>query len=232
MTTDGGTPASAGRVTAILGGTFDPIHAGHIHASRIARDALDTPSVTLLLAARPSHRSAHAGVEHRWRMLELVAETDASLIPSDVEVSRPGPSYTVDTLADVAGDDPLVWLIGRDALEDIHSWRQVERLASLCHLLVLDRPGGARTRPTAPVGFRFVEDARQLAARSSGGLAWLTDPMLDISASQVRRLIARGEDAGALLTAEVWSYIRAHGLYAPGSEARVPEGRRQSRQSP
>ncbi len=210
MTADGRACA-----VAILGGTFDPVHAGHIHAARAARDALGTPSVTLLPAARPSHRSAHASIEHRWRMLELVAETDPTLVPSDAEISRPGPSYTVDTLADAVGEGPLVWLIGRDALADIDSWHDVERLASLCHLLVLDRPGESRPRPAAPPGFDLVGDAGQLAARTSGGLAWLTNPMLDISASQVRRMIAKGEDASTLLTDEVWSYIRAHGLYAP-----------------
>lgn len=217
MTTDGGTRPPEGRVMAILGGTFDPVHAGHIHAARAARDALNTPSVTLLPAARPSHRSAQASVGHRWRMLELVAEVDASLVLSDAEISRPGPSYTVDTLADLVGENPLVWLIGRDALQDIGSWHQVERLSSLCHLLVLDRPGETRSRPAAPPGFHQVEDARRLAVRASGGLAWLADSMLDISASQVRRMIDRGEDASALLTGEVWSYIRTHGLYAPRS---------------
>ena len=220
MTTDGRTRPSGKKVMAILGGTFDPVHAGHIHAARAARDALGTPSVTLMLAARPSHRSAQASVEHRWRMLELVAETDPSLVPSDAEISRPGPSYTVDTLAQAAGRGPLVWLIGRDALQDIDSWHHVEQLASLCHLLVLDRPGDARPRPAAPPGFRLVDDAGQLAERPSGGLAWLADSMLDISASQVRRMIAGGKDVSALLTDEVWSYIRAHGLYGPRSKPR------------
>lgn len=214
MTTDDGTLPSGETVMAILGGTFDPIHAGHIHAARSARDALDTPSVTLMLAARPSHRSAEASVAHRWRMLELVAETDPSLVPSDVEISRPGPSYTVDTLDQTAGRGPLVWLIGRDALQDIDSWHRVERLASLCHLLVLDRPGAARARPPVPTGFRLVDDAGQLAERPSGGLAWLADSMLDVSASQVRQMIAGGQDVSTLLTDEVWSYIRAQGLYA------------------
>ena len=220
MTTDDRTRPSGECVMAILGGTFDPGHAGHIHAARSARDALDTPSVTLMLAARPSHRSAEASVEHRWRMLELVAEADPSLVPSDVEISRPGPSYTVDTLDHAAGRGPLVWLIGRDALQDIDSWHRVERLASLCHLLVLDRPGTARARPPAPPGFRLVDDAGKLAQRPSGGLAWLADSMLDISASRVRQMIARGQDVSSLLTDEVWSYIRAHGLYAPRSQPR------------
>ena len=213
------TPHSPGRagVVAILGGTFDPVHAGHIHAARAARDALGTPSVALLLAARPPHRSAQASVEHRWRMLELVAEAEPTLVPSDLQVSRPGPSYTVDTLADMVGGSPLVWLIGRDALADIDSWHDVARLASLCHLLVLDRPGEGRPRPDAPRGFDLVDDAGQLAARSCASLAWLSDPMLDVSASQVRRMIVRGQDASTLLTDEVWSYIRAHGLYAQKS---------------
>ncbi|MDE0036136.1 MAG: nicotinate (nicotinamide) nucleotide adenylyltransferase [Gammaproteobacteria bacterium] len=199
---------------AILGGTFDPVHLGHLHAARRARAALGVPDVTLLLAARPGHRAApRAGTRDRWRMLRLATRRDAGLLASDLEVVRPGPSYTVDSLSGLRGGDPLVWLIGRDALADVPSWHRAGELASLCHLLVLDRPGVNGFGPPVPQGFERLDDIAHLAERPSGGLYCLPNAMLDISASQIRRMIAEGGDASALLPCDVWTYIWQRGLY-------------------
>ena len=198
---------------AILGGTFDPVHLGHLHAARRARAALEIPDVTLLLAARPGHRAAPlAGIRDRWRMLRLATRRDAGLLASDVEVVRPGPSYTVDTLGDLQDGKPLVWLIGRDALADVPSWHRADELASLCHFVVLDRPG-VDGEPPVPRGFERVDGLAPLVERPSGGLYRLPDAMLGISASQVRRVIAEGGDASALLPSDVWTYIWERGLY-------------------
>ena len=208
---------------AILGGTFDPVHRGHVHAGRCARAALKTADVTLLLAARPGHRGRpEASIEKRWRMLQLATADDPGLVASDLEISRPGPSYTVDTLALVKGTEPLVWLIGRDALADVPSWHRSRELASFCHLLVLDRPGGGRGPPFVPEGFERVDDVAVLAHRPSGGLHCLADAMPDVSASRVRQTIAGGGDAGALLPPDVWSYIKEQGLYRFGAVDREP----------
>ena len=199
---------------AILGGTFDPVHLGHLHAARRARLALRIPDVTLLLAARPGHRDApRAGVRDRWRMLRLATGTDAGLLASDLEVVRPGPSYTVDSLSELGGGEPLVWLIGRDALADVPSWHRAEELASLCHFLVLDRPGMNGSGPPVPRGFERVDDLKHLLERPSGALHCLPNAMLDVSASKVRRMIAAGGDASALLPPDVWTYIWERGLY-------------------
>ncbi|MCY3623668.1 MAG: nicotinate (nicotinamide) nucleotide adenylyltransferase [Gammaproteobacteria bacterium] len=202
---------------AILGGTFDPVHLGHLHAARRARLALGIPHVTLLLAARPVHRAAPlAGIRDRWRMLRLATRQEAGLLASDLEVGRPGPSYTVDSLGDLHGGEPLVWLIGRDALADVPSWHRADRLASLCHFVVLDRPGVGACEPFVPRGFERVHDLARLDERPSGGLYCLPNAMLSISASQVRRMIAQGGDASALLPCDVWTYIWEQGLYKPG----------------
>ena len=199
---------------AILGGTFDPVHLGHLHAARRARAALKVPCVTLLLAARPGHRAAPlAGVRDRWRMLHLATRQDAGLRASDLEVVRPGPSYTVDSLSDVGGGEPVVWLIGRDALVDVPSWHRAGELASLCHFVVLDRPGVDGSRTFVPPGFERVDDVAHLIERPSGGLYCLPNAMLGISASEVRRKIAAGDDASALLPPDVWTYIWEQGLY-------------------
>lgn len=199
---------------AILGGTFDPVHLGHLHAARRARAALGIPRVTLLLAARPGHRAAPlAGVRDRWRMLHLATRQDAGLLASDLEIVRPGPSYTVESLCDLGGGEPLVWLIGRDALADVPSWHRADELAALCHFVVLDRPGVDAAEPVVPPGFGRVDDVAHLALRPSGGLYCLPNAMLGISASQVRRMIAGGGDASALLPCDVWTYIWEQGLY-------------------
>lgn len=199
---------------AILGGTFDPVHHGHLHAARHARAALGIPNVTLLLAARPGHRAEPlAGVHDRWQMLRLATGQDSELLASDLEILRPGPSYTVDSLNELRGVEPLAWLIGRDALADVPAWHRAGDLASLCHLVVLERPGHHRDAPFVPRGFEIVDTVSDLVERPGGGLYCLPNAMLDISASQVRRIVAEGGDAGALLPSDVWTYIWQHGLY-------------------
>ena len=217
---------------AILGGTFDPVHLGHLHAARRARAALEIPDVTLLLAARPGHRAAPlADVCDRWRMLRLATRQEAGLLASDLEIVRPGPSYTVDSLGDLQDGEPLVWLIGRDALADVPSWHRAGELASLCHFVVLDRPGFDGDEPLVPRGFERFDDLALLVERRSGGLYRLPNAMLGVSASQVRRMIAAGGDASALLPSDVWTYISTRGLYrfpgVEGGETNLEEGCRQ-----
>lgn len=199
---------------AILGGTFDPVHRGHLHAAGAGRETLDGAAVTLLLAARPWHRAEpSASIEHRWRMLCLAAAQAPWLRPSDQEVRRKRPSYTVEVLAEIDADEPLVWLIGRDALSAIPTWHRAADLPRLCHLLVFDRPGAERSEPLVPDGFRCAATAEELSWHRAGGIHFAAAPMLDISATEVRRAVAGGGQPDALLTAPVWAYIRRHGLY-------------------
>ena len=230
---------------AILGGTFDPVHRGHLDAALAAGAALGVARVTLLLAARPWHREAPgASVADRWAMLRLaVADANARHLPAAADAparcqtashrarvptlvacgrerDRAGPSYTVSTLAEMAGDEPLVWLLGDDALAGIHTWHRADELATLCHLLVFARCASSTPPPAGPPGFHRVDCARELGRRRSGGIHYLPAAMLDISATAVRARIARREDASALLSPRVWAYIRRQGLYG----ARVAGG--------
>ena len=234
---------------AILGGTFDPVHRGHLDAALAAGAALGVAHVTLLLAARPWHRAApDASVADRWAMLRLaVADANARRLPAPADAARcqtasrgarvptlaacgrerdrPGPSYTVSTLAEMAGEDPLVWLLGDDALAGIHSWHRADELATLCHLLVFARDASSTPRPALPPGFHAVDCARELGRRRSGGIHYLSAAMLDISATAVRARIARREDASALLSPRVWAYIRRQGLYGAAGRRCAPAGR-------
>ena len=147
-------------------------------------------------------------------MLELAAAGKGFAV-SRLEIDRPGPSYAVDTLRELGASDSVVWCIGGDALDALGTWHRAEQLPSLCNLLVFERPGSARA--SAPHGFEIVDAAADLAVRRSGSVHFLRAPMLDISATAVRNAIAAGEGAGALLTREVWDYIRRNGLYGVGS---------------
>lgn len=196
---------------AILGGTFDPVHVGHLHGARAVRRELGLDSVTLVLSARPPHRSAAASAEDRWRMLQIAAADDAGIEASDLELRRRGPSYSIDTIeAFRARGETVVWILGSDGLDAFRTWHEYEAFAAACHLAVLARPPAA---VTALPGFREAGDAAALAGQDTGLLFRARTPMLDVSATGVRASIARGEDASGLLTPAVWNYIRNRGLY-------------------
>ena len=200
------------KVRAFLGGTFDPVHIGHLHAARSVGNALGVSSVTLVLAARPPHRAPLASDADRWEMLRRAVSGDATLGASDVELRRGGPSYSIDTIESFGDGDAIVWIVGSDGLDTFPTWHRYLAFARRCHIVVVVRPGTA----VAPLpGFRQVDDPACLA-RSERGCLWvLATPMLDVSATGIRQILADGGDASALLPSPVWTYIRQRGLYHP-----------------
>ncbi len=203
---------------AFLGGTFDPVHKGHLHAARAAAQALACP-VRLVLSAEPPHRQRpEASAQRRWAMLELACAAEAGLDADDVELRRGGPSYTVDTLKALRlrhGDAPLSWIIGTDAFNEIHAWRQWRSVLDFGHLLVLPRPGAELKG--AALKLYLERRCPDLEQRPAGGIRLLDEAMLPVSASAVRALIATEGDAGHLLPEGVNHYIRRHGLYVRGA---------------
>ena len=143
---------------------------------------------------------------------------------SDRDLVRPGPSYTVDTLAEMVDERPLVWFLGRDALAGIHTWRCVEELPALCHLLVFNRLGETSDTQSHPLGFQRLANAQELRCRPSGGVHHVAAAMTSISATQVRRRLVDGADADALLSPRVWAYIRERALYAEPDQPRAARG--------
>ena len=131
----------------LFGGTFDPVHRGHLHAALSVCEALGIDEIRLILSARPSHRKTPgATISQRWDMLCLACASDPRLRPDDREIRRARPSFTVDTLAELRAEhprEPLVWVIGSDAYALLPSWYRWQRVLELCHLLVLNRPGHA-----------------------------------------------------------------------------------------
>jgi nicotinate-nucleotide adenylyltransferase len=202
-----------------LGGTFDPIHNGHLHAARTAATVLRLDRVALILAARPGHRVAHATIAQRWQMLELAVAGDATLCADDREIRRSAASYTVDTLMELReewGREPsFVWLLGWDAYRELPSWNRWEELLSLSHLGVLRRPGGSTE--LSPLMAQFTRaheaDATRLRAQPAGLVTLITASMLPISATAVRAKLSRREDVADLLPSGVRTYINDHHLY-------------------
>jgi len=218
----------------LYGGTFDPVHEGHLAIARAAAQALDAP-VYLLPAADPPHRAPPgASAQQRALMLDLAVGCDSRLRVDRRELQREGPSFTIDTLAEVrdeiGADEPLVWIMGLDSLRQLDEWRDWRRIFDFAHVLGAERPGTrvdeAWLLEQAPVVHaelapRWREPAA-LATAAAGGYAPLSiRPLRAESATEVRRRIAAGGDWQALLPAPVARYIREQGLYGCGSGAGV-----------
>ncbi|MBS0313769.1 MAG: nicotinate-nucleotide adenylyltransferase [Proteobacteria bacterium] len=212
----------------LFGGTFDPVHCGHLRVALAAAQALALPEVRLIPSRTPVHRpQPGATAEQRLAMLRLAVADDATgtLRVDDRELRRHTPSYTVPTLealrAEVGAERALVWLLGADAFGGLMSWHRWPALFDLAHLVVLNRPGSPaealRTPALAPVWQgRLNDDLGVLRTQPHGALCFLEVAPQDISATAIRNLIAGGAPdtaLAALLPPAVLAYIRAHHLY-------------------
>lgn len=210
------------RPIGIFGGTFDPVHFGHLRPALEALEALALAEVRFVPAGVPPHRPAPAvDGERRAAMLELALRGQPAMRVDRRELERPRPSYMVDTLASLRvelDDVPLCLLLGSDAFLGLASWHRWQELIGLAHLVVLHRPGwsAAQAADAAPgrlLAEHGVGEAAALAARPCGGVLLQPVTQLDISATALRDLLAAGGDPRYLLPDAVSDYIRAHGLY-------------------
>ena len=203
------------RPIGILGGTFDPVHYGHL---RIALEALE--ALRLLPARRPPHRDTPgASPEQRLTLLRLAVSDQPGFVIDERELRRDGPSYMVDTLTSLRAEHPatpLCLLVGSDAFAELPRWSRWSRLFELAHLVVLSRPGD---RPGPAPELRAEMDARRLAEskalneQPAGGI-WFQDVTpLAISATRIRQLLATGRSPRYLLPDPVHEYILSRGLY-------------------
>ncbi|MGD8830050.1 MAG: nicotinate-nucleotide adenylyltransferase [Pseudomonadales bacterium] len=201
----------------LFGGTFDPVHLGHLHAAAAVCRSIPVAEVRLVLSARPSHRDpTSASTADRWAMLCLACADDPRLIPDDREMLRDGPSYTVDTLRAVRAEAPsasIVWVLGSDAFALLPTWHRWREVLTLANLVVLARPGAFPDLD--PDMQRLLETHRveSLAGCHEGGILVLQDAMEEIAAADVRRRLAAGRSVRQLLPEPVANYIRTHHLY-------------------
>ena len=190
--------------TGVLGGTFDPVHFGHIAVALQCREKLELAEVRLIPSFQPPHREPPlAPPEDRLAMTALALEGEPGLVLDDVEVRRGGMSYTVDTLLQLraSGLGRLVLLLGYDAAADLASWNRAADIPTLAEVVVFNRAGSGRDgfRGALPAGTTVVE---------------VESP--EISATDVRERLAAGIDASPMLSASVLAYIKERGLYRGG----------------
>lgn len=208
------------------GGTFDPVHNGHVAIACTARDVLHA-DVALLPARDPPHKAlTGADAEQRARMLELAIVGEPGLAVDRRELRRAGPSYSIDTLgelrAELGADTPLAWLVGSDSLRQLHTWHRWRELFERAHLLVVQRPGADidadALRDAAPEVAALVEQRQRppeaLEETPHGGIAMLPLPGLrPESSTRLRRRIASGAAWVDWVPPAVAGYIVRHGLY-------------------
>ena len=200
----------------VLGGTFDPVHAGHIFVAEEARIRLSLDRVLFVPAGNPwlkTDREITPAVD-RIEMVRLAIAKHEHFELSTVEVDRGGPSFTVDTLDELRQEKAyteLYLLMGLDSFVELPLWKDAERLVTLCRLVVVPRYGTSLPE--------LGEVARKLGGMSAENVVILDSPMIGISSSGIRDRVSRGLPIDYLVPGEVERYIIAHGLYRAAGDA-------------
>jgi nicotinate-nucleotide adenylyltransferase len=223
----GPTGASSTRV-GVLGGSFDPVHLGHVAIAEIVRETFGLGGVLFVPCAVPPHKPGRrlAAAEDRLRMLELALRDRPGLDASDVELERGGVSYTIDTLREVAASDTRVpvFILGMDALRELPTWHRWDELVDEFDIVAVDRPwrGEAARGPFEP---RLAERVTPIAAAPGAGITALARPAtagrifrvtlepIPISASEIRARARRGLPLAGLVPPAVARYIQRSRLY-------------------
>jgi len=193
----------------IMGGTFDPIHYGHLVTAETARDILGLEKVIFVPAGKPPHKKGYRVTQayQRLKMVELAINTNPYFEASDTEIRRPGYSYTVDTVLEfhnLYGDrKKLFFITGADAILEILTWRDVERIFDYCSFIAATRPG---------VSLKGLEEFKtKLGSRAE--ILLLEVPALAISSTDIRSRVQKKRSIRYLLPDEVREYINEHHLY-------------------
>lgn len=191
----------------LIGGTFDPIHVGHLVIADRAREQLDLDQVIFLPAGLPPHKQyeQHTRIRHRLAMLDLAITGMREFVLSDRDIRPDRPSYTVELLREFRHDNPdteFVFIIGGDSLRDFPTWHDPGGIISLAKLGVANRPDVA-----------IPESVFQQVPGLAGAVLPIESPLLDISATDLRNRLANGNSVRYLMPDAVIAYIRLHSLY-------------------
>lgn len=203
----------AGMRVGVLGGTFDPPHLGHLILAQEAHHALGLTQVLFVPAGEPWRKAGRelSAPEDRLAMLRLAVADNPAFAVSTAEVDRPGPSYTAETLAELAAqlgsETELYFIMGADSLGDFANWHEPRRILELARLAVAERS------PLGGEGFE-EEIPTELAEALRGRVVWLTMPLIAISASAVRQRVRQGLPIRYWVPDAVEQYVRRRGLYA------------------
>jgi nicotinate-nucleotide adenylyltransferase len=216
----------------LFGGTYNPIHFGHLRVATEVREAFDLDRIVLIPAARPPHKSSDDLIPsaERLQMLHLAVDNDPDLEISDVELRRTGPSYTVDTLAHfqsrLDSSSRLFLIMGLDAILEIDTWKSYRRLLAGVPLIIISRPdplyrsvtdGWQRLehylKTVVSPGYAFSDAENAFVANDMAPIYLLTVSALDISSTRIRKLVQSGLSIRYLVPDSVADYIAAKGLY-------------------
>jgi len=209
------------RSVGILGGTFNPPHLGHLALARYAREELALERVVLMPAHLPPHKSAtqDPGAQHRLNMCRLAVEGEPRVSVCSLEIDRPGPSYTVDTLSAIHASHPdaeLTFIVGADIARTLPAWREPAKVLELARVAVGARAGASDEEVLETVAALSRSPEGGGVPRSQpcdGEVRLLRMPIVEVSSSIVRERVARGENVEQLVGPAVARYISEHGLY-------------------
>ena len=210
----------------ILGGTFDPIHNGHLRLAQEVLEQCNLAEIRFIPSGTPPHRGApYASAPHRLNMVRAALLGNASFTLDEREIYRADPCYTVDTLRalriEIGAQRPLCLLMGGDAFLLLHTWHEWDKLFELAHIIVVQRPGlplgnaiatadpALRQQYTA----RLAPSPRVLHESPAGAVVVLDMPLLEISATDIRKRCADKKNIHYLLPDTVANYIQSHNLY-------------------
>ncbi len=209
-------PAPQRRRVGVMGGTFDPVHHGHLVAASEVQSWFGLDEVVFVPTGQPWQKDDRevTPAEHRYLMTVIATASNPRFSVSRVDIDREGPTYTIDTLRDLrarAPDDELFFITGADALAQILTWRDHDEIFALAHFVGCTRPGHRL-------------DARELAGLPEDRLALVEIPALAISSTDCRTRVANGEPVWYLVPDGVVQYINKHGLYGGGPRAVAGDG--------
>lgn len=209
----------------LLGGTFDPVHFGHLRMAQELAEALQLDEVRFIPAAIPPHKtSTFSSAEHRAAMVDLAIANNPRFTLDDRELRRTGASYTFDTLQslkdELGKDTSLVLLMGSDAFIKLNTWHRWQELLNLCHITLVQRPvsptSGKDALPPVLEQFlhdHYTENGNDLHAHAYGFITMQQVTALDISATHIRSLLAKKQSVRYLMPDSVIDYIQAQHLY-------------------
>lgn len=187
----------------VFGGSFDPIHVGHLAISREALRRCGLDVVLFIVAAVPPHKKEpDASVEHRLRMVELAVEDEPDFQPSRIEIERDGASYTAETLRELRAIYPgasFYLIVGADSAIDFSSWKTPDAVIEMANVVIAPRPGF---------------DPSEMEPRLRSEAHVLQSPEIDVSSTIIRKRTREGKPVGSLVPAAVDRYIREHRLYS------------------
>jgi len=205
----------------ILGGTFNPVHIGHLRGAIGALEQLKLREVRLLPASEPPLKAVPmVSAEHRAAMLELAIAGVSGVSVDRRELNRRGPSYTVDSLAALRGelgpDCPIIFIVGADSLTTLHRWHAWSSLFEWANMAVMarpDNPGSAIDPEVATLIRARTVACEDLLSYPSGALSYLSEPPPSVSSTHLRQALACGKNVQFLLPPAVIEYIKQHDLY-------------------